>query len=303
MAEDDRISPFHISLYFSLFQFWNLNRFKNPISIARQETMRLSKIGSINTYIKCVKELDKWGYIKYYPSHNPLKGSLVNMCNFNNAKQHQYNNTITTIDNTTDNASDISNDKSYSKTTEKTTGKTDKQPVIPSINSINNINTINNLEIAPQQIEVNNLIIDNDEHKTITSDFGQVPKTKIKKPSKKIAQKKVSGVSKKSDATAQKQFSKPTSGEVSDYFTSKMCSALEAEKFYNYFESNGWLIGGKAPMKNWYAAANNWIMNIDNFKNHGKHKQESKSSNISDKTSLRAGKLHTGSIKNFSEPL
>lgn len=67
--------------------------------------MRLSKIGSVNTYIKCIKELDKWQYIKYVPSHNPLKGSLVNLYNFNN---------------TTDNATNISNDKSNNKTNGKT---------------------------------------------------------------------------------------------------------------------------------------------------------------------------------------
>ena len=30
---------------------------------------------------------------------------------------------------------------------------------------------------------------------------------------------------------------------------------MEADKFYNYFSSNGWLVGGKTPMKDWRAAA------------------------------------------------
>ena len=137
MADDERLSPFHISLYFTLFQFWNLNRFKNPISIARQETMRLSKIGSVNTYIKCIKELDKWNYLKYIPSHNPMKGSLVNLYNFNN---------------TTDNAIDISNDKSLNKTSEKTNSNTKRQLVIPSINTINNTNQLNSLNEPPPQL-------------------------------------------------------------------------------------------------------------------------------------------------------
>jgi uncharacterized protein YdaU (DUF1376 family) len=39
---------------------------------------------------------------------------------------------------------------------------------------------------------------------------------------------------------------------------------IEAEKFYNYYESNGWKVG-KNPMKNWKAAANNWITNSTTY--------------------------------------
>ncbi len=28
---------------------------------------------------------------------------------------------------------------------------------------------------------------------------------------------------------------------------------IEAKKFFNHFESNGWKVGGKSPMKNWQA--------------------------------------------------
>lgn len=35
---------------------------------------------------------------------------------------------------------------------------------------------------------------------------------------------------------------------------------IEAEKFFNYYESNGWKVG-KNPMKSWTHAANNWISN------------------------------------------
>jgi len=41
---DERLNLTHISLYLALFQFWNLNRFQNPISIARTEIMKLSKL-------------------------------------------------------------------------------------------------------------------------------------------------------------------------------------------------------------------------------------------------------------------
>ncbi|MFY0624891.1 MAG: hypothetical protein JXR07_01270 [Reichenbachiella sp.] len=82
VSNDDRLNPTHVSLYFALFQFWNFNRFDNPISIARSEMMKLSRIGSKSTYTKCMKDLHNWKYIEYKPSFNPTKGSLVNMYDF-----------------------------------------------------------------------------------------------------------------------------------------------------------------------------------------------------------------------------
>jgi replication initiation and membrane attachment protein DnaB len=68
VAVDKALNPTHVSLYMSLFQFWNCNRFKNPISISRDELMRISKISSKATYHKCLKNLHSLGYIKYEPS-------------------------------------------------------------------------------------------------------------------------------------------------------------------------------------------------------------------------------------------
>ena len=58
-----------------------------------------------------------------------------------------------------------------------------------------------------------------------------------------------------------KKFSKPTVEEVEKYFDEKNCfnAKVEANRFWNFYESNGWLVG-KNPMKNWKSAANvNWI--------------------------------------------
>lgn len=58
MDAEEGLTPFHISLYMALFRYWSINWFQNPISIARNEMMQVSKIGSVNTYTKCLKELD-----------------------------------------------------------------------------------------------------------------------------------------------------------------------------------------------------------------------------------------------------
>lgn len=69
----------------------------------------------------------------------------------------------------------------------------------------------------------------------------------------------------------QKSFKIPDLNAVIDYFTEKEHMG-EADKFFNYYESNGWKVG-KNPMKNWKAAANNWINNSSKYKNNGTAKK------------------------------
>jgi len=84
MVEDNRLSPLHIALYNGLFLIWNECGFETELSINRNDVMKVSKIGSANTYTKLMKELDTFKYISYKPSYNPLKGSKVEMYIFDN---------------------------------------------------------------------------------------------------------------------------------------------------------------------------------------------------------------------------
>ena len=77
IAVEETIYPTHISLYLALFQSWNVNRFKNPITISRDEMMKASRIASKATYHKCIKELHQLGFIDYLPSYNPYSGTEV----------------------------------------------------------------------------------------------------------------------------------------------------------------------------------------------------------------------------------
>jgi len=74
--EDSRIGATHISLYMALLFYWNRDQ-KNPFIINRQEIMSLAKIHSRHTYNVCMSQLHDYGYIRYYPSFNPLRGSEV----------------------------------------------------------------------------------------------------------------------------------------------------------------------------------------------------------------------------------
>lgn len=81
-TKDSRLNTTHISLYWALFHFANINRFPEFFHIDRAEIMKISKIGSKGTYHKCLKELHHWKYIHYSPSYNPYKGSKINLFDF-----------------------------------------------------------------------------------------------------------------------------------------------------------------------------------------------------------------------------
>lgn len=261
--DDDRLGPLHISLYYALFQSWNISRFRNPISINREEMMRASKIGSANTYTKCLKELQAWSYIKYLPSHNSHKGSQIYLYNFNK---------------TTDNGTDISTNKSSDTTTEKTsvTGQ------IPSINSLNNSNDTKH-QNSVNEPSKNNSHEGNENSQAHSEHAGN------KKEKKGSAEKKEVSLSlgegRKGEAKGQ---ARPLFEEVQNYFVQKKYPTLEAEKFYYHYESNGWLIG-KTPMQNWQAAAESWMIKAELFS--------------WNKSTPAPGNLHASNDKNYAEPL
>ena len=77
MEKDDRLLPTHLSLFTGLFVCWQRNGFISPFSVTRKTLMAFSKVASIATYHKCIKELDEYGYIRYEPSYHPKLGSQV----------------------------------------------------------------------------------------------------------------------------------------------------------------------------------------------------------------------------------
>lgn len=53
---------------------------------------------------------------------------------------------------------------------------------------------------------------------------------------------------------------------VIDAFIEAGSTEKEANKFYDYYESNGWKQGKGKPIINWKAAARNWIRRSEDFK-------------------------------------
>ena len=276
VAIDKTLNPTHVSLYIALFQFWNCNRFKNPISISRDEVMRISKISSKATYHKCLKNLHSLGYINYQPSYNPFRGSHVILFNFSEdlkplpKSERKLKNEL---------LFEQVNEQALNKScTSSETGT--EQALVPSINYINNTNILNNKNVSNLEKQVKNF-------------------EEINNSSDKIVMpREVEGTQKeKSSAKKEKEFivtssvvEKPTIEEVKTYFIENNFPEQEAQKFYNYFSSVGWLVGGKTPMVNWQAAAQNWIINAPKFISNAEQPNKAKH-------------LNTTTDKDYSEPL
>ena len=266
VAVDKALNPTHVSLYMSLFQFWNCNRFKNPISISRDELMRISKISSKATYHKCLKNLHSLGYINYEPSYNPFKGSHVYLFNFSDdLKPIPKSEKITVPKN--EPVFELVNEQALNKscTTNETCGE---QALVSYINNTNIPNISNDLKSVNRIEQAQNFEFEDNILKN--ADTEQKEKSSAKKE-KVIA---------------------PKIDEVKSYFVENNFQEIEANKFFNYFSSNGWLVGGKTPMVDWQAGAQNWMLNAPNFK-------------YNTETTLvnRSKHLNTGTDKDYSEPL
>jgi hypothetical protein len=77
IASDPRISITHIGIYAALTHYWQSNKKSNPIVAFSYEIMKIAKITGPRTYHKCIKDLDRYGYIRYEPSFNRNEGSRV----------------------------------------------------------------------------------------------------------------------------------------------------------------------------------------------------------------------------------
>ncbi|HBI01802.1 MAG TPA: transcriptional regulator [Flavobacterium sp.] len=319
---DKTLNPTHVSLYMALFQFWNCNRFKNPISINRDEVMRISKISSKATYHKCLKNLHSLGYINYEPSYNPFKGSHVILFNFSEdlkpaPKSERKLKNEPLIESVSEQALNKSCTSSETGT---------EQAVVPSINYINNINSSNNKNVANLNEQAKKFEeINNSDPRAMLEQAKHLKNEKIKeeKSSAKKEEKEMQNFNsaftnsdenqiknswQKSSAKKEKdvdgfvipskaevsplKMATPTTEEIKTYFQANNFPELEAQKFFNYFSSVGWLVGGKTPMINWQAAAQNWILNSVNFKD-----------NTTNSPPIRPQHLNTTTDKNYAEPL
>ena len=275
IGEEKKLNPTHISLYLALFQCWNVNRFKNPTGISREGIMKASKINSNATYHKCMKELQTLGFIEYLPTYNPHSSSNVNMISFSEEPKtkpkseqltHSNNEPVQKITLSKNNkAIEQVNEQAYIY---------NKQTYKNTINIDNGTNPIfsENENLIFEEKKEEMLIAFADTEKNQTEEGRQ--KSSAKKEEMKILNSIL-----------------PSLELTVEYFMYQSSTETEANKFFNYYSSTGWLIGGKTKMRDWKAAARNWIMNQDKFKIKTPIAQ------------LMPHNLNIANNKNYAEPL
>jgi len=76
-ADDERLLPSHVSLFMAMFYYSPDQTPEKIFQASRKKLMRFSRIKSIVTYHKCMKELVAYGYVYYKPSYDPQRASSL----------------------------------------------------------------------------------------------------------------------------------------------------------------------------------------------------------------------------------
>lgn len=240
IKKDDCLTASHISLYMALFQYWNFNRFQNPFPVYRDNMMKLSKIGSKNTYHKCIKELHEAKYIYYHPSSSkflPVKVSIGRL-DIQEEPVSRYKQLGLFGEENGDSASPKIDTDSVPNLTATSTDF-DTVPV-PKMGH----------NIKP------NFLKDKTVSNTPTKNFNKNEKQKkeINYPA---------GVSNSVHHAGQNRTAIiPTLSEAEEFFKSANYPVAEAQKFFYYNRGRGWMLRDKVPIKDWQSLAHKWMLGI-----------------------------------------
>jgi hypothetical protein len=319
LAEDERLSSYHISLYIALFQQWNANRFRDQFTISRTEVMQLARIGSANTYARCIKELAEWSYITYLPSSNLHSGSKVSCIRFDSTSDTAGNtggdtgiksdtsggtatdtasNTGTSCNLKTDTRTGTARDTSIKTDTAGSTGS----------NTATGTGIISNTENDTGRITATR----KNESAGIKSDTGAdtasdtlfiniINKNKQEEKSVRRNQKEDLAGNEKNEKQADKANPEDSNSEkfqipdllvVEQFFEQNRSSGHEARNFYAHYQSTGWKTGDMKKIHSWQAVARKWMNNTHENTN-----------NEREFNKIGTGNLSVSVNKNYNEPL
>lgn len=290
VRKDDRLHANHISLYVALFQVWNQYRFRSPFPILREEVIRLCRIGSLNTYTRCLKDLHSLGYVIYQPAPQRGAPSLVSVV-------------------------------------ELKINKLEKDAIQLSLFQELSFQALHPSFILDRLIEMaspaltpcskNDIVRrKNDTAASRNSDTGSVAKLRhfnnkqlnnkkrerenTRSPSKKNIKNEVKNnhtrlAAAPPDGTPVPP-AVPTLQEVQQFFQSASYPDQEGRKFFYHYQANGWRLGGKTAITDWQAAAHKWILNI-------KPPKTDFDGTRNTKPPTQPGRLHANEDKSYSDPL
>ena len=272
VKKDDCLTSSHISLYMALFQYWNFNRFQNPFPVYRDNMMKLSKIGSKNTYHKCIRELHELKYIYYHPSPSkflPVKVSFGRL-DIQEDPVSRYKQLGLFGEENGDSTSPKIDTDSVPNLTATCTDF-DTVPVPKMGHNIKHKHFIKESKPPAQRI-----FDKNENLSEAVNNLGGVPNSvhgKFPSPS---------GVPEQSEGKERSSVGVRLS-EVEEFFKSNNYPDVEAKKFFNHYKAIGWKIKGITPIEDWQAAAHKWMINAGKFEN---KKQEEQSAAANDIESL-----------------
>ena len=286
VKSDTRLTSSHVSLYMALFQNWNVNRFKNPFPITREDVMSLSALGSKNTYHKCLKDLHHFGYIFYRASINKFHKSTVHMVKLSNGDdsgaQQQLDlfspkigpqNVVQKLNASIPNPVQVKNVGAVNFDTGAVSNLTFASPKfdtlpVPYLGLLIKHKQINGKQerrknsLSQKILSKNEKL--NQEINKLALVSNSVHDSQLACPAKCEA---INEVSKQQPPLTRPVIcsSLPSLLQVQEFFTQNNYPSTEASKFYNHYQSNGWLVGGKTPMKDWQSSAHKWMINYQNF--------------------------------------
>ncbi|MCL1974370.1 MAG: hypothetical protein FWG54_06105 [Bacteroidetes bacterium] len=289
VAQDDRLYPSHISLYMAIFVQWEDEQAgeQRPISVTRQQLMTTGKIHSKATYHKCIRELHDFGYIDYRPSYTRSHITLLDTCSINEQvidKGSSIDEHLQAVSSSINEHPDCGS-SSINEHLRAGSSSIDEPPTTVQNNNVLNINSMKSIYnpidqpplFAKSGVQKMNISKQKSKKSTyIDNIYNNLNDIDIKK--------------KKKSSKEKKETTPPDLQQVIGFFIDKNMPLVEAEKFFNHYQANGWKVG-KNPMKNWQASARNWILNIGQF------------ANIRKTLFPSPGKLQATTQKDFSEPL
>lgn len=213
--------------------------------------MQLSKIGSKNTYHKCIKELHETKYIYYHPAPNKFQVVRISVIRLDNepetkTKYHQLDLFVS--------PSPSGEGFRVRSSTDFDTGN------VPNMGRIST-----DFDTVPVS-KMGHLI--NQTLKTENSVL-HTP-TEIFKRNKKLSQKinDLGGVSNPEHRYEDKSSPEggglrrgPTMNDVEAFFQEHKYPIEEAKKFFLYNQGKNWMLTGKMPITNWQSIAHKWMLN------------------------------------------
>ena len=276
VKKDDQLTSSHLSLYMALFQYWNYNRFQNPFPIYRDNLMQLSKIGSKNTYHKCIKDLHLAKYIYYHQpasKFQPVKISIIRLDKKEDSTPYKQLDFFVPTEQVSLNSNPSTPTKQSPPLSEGDLGGGQCPIIGTSPCTDNDTDSVPNLTDAGTDFDTVPVpkMGHNIKHKQINIINERVENSLTQKIFSKnnLLQEginKMAGVPNSVHTEWSRSALAPTLSEVEEFFKTANYPATEAQKFFNHYQSNGWLVGGKTPMKDWHSSAHKWMLNVPNFK-------------------------------------